>query len=314
MTIRYQCVECDATMKIKDEKAGTTAHCPKCKVEFIVPAATSENTAEAPQAVPQSLPASSEEEREAEFQAILMGSASPHETAGHRRPVDSDTYLTNDADDEPNKTGFAESDTDLPKPAAPPTAKPRGRTTAEISASMMKNTAEPTLKKTGKPFGEGKAEKGSAQAKAAAQARVYYARQIGLGSLVVVVVCYGLYSLMSSMMGGPRLPPLARVTGTVTLDGQPLPGASVLFQPVFDSPTANTHIAGSIGITDKQGHFDLQYVEGVRGAAIGKHLIQIRATNAAGVEIVPAKYNYNTQLGFEVTTASKPADFALLSK
>ncbi|MDB5389355.1 MAG: hypothetical protein JWM11_5001, partial [Planctomycetaceae bacterium] len=37
MTIRFKCVECNSVMKIKDEKAGTTGHCPKCKKEFVVP-------------------------------------------------------------------------------------------------------------------------------------------------------------------------------------------------------------------------------------------------------------------------------------
>ena len=37
MTIRYQCVECESVLKIRDDKAGQTAHCPKCKTEFVIP-------------------------------------------------------------------------------------------------------------------------------------------------------------------------------------------------------------------------------------------------------------------------------------
>lgn len=316
MTIRYQCVECDATMKIKDEKAGTKGHCPKCKAEFIVPSPEGEETAEAGASATPAAPrkvAATEQELEDEFQAILMG-GNPKESKASRSAADSDTNLTSTTDDPPTRTGFSESDTDLPARPATTGAKPRGKTTAEISAAMMKNTAEPTLKKTGKPFGEGNNDKVSAQSKAAAQARAYYTKQIGLGSLVVIVVCYGLYALMSSMMGGPKLPPLARVTGKVTLDGKPLSAATVMFQPILEGPKANTKQGGSVGITDKEGHFDMQYVEGVHGAVLGKHSVQIRATNDVGLEIVPPKYNHNSQLTYEVSSGAKPADFALTSK
>jgi hypothetical protein len=37
MTIRYKCDECGSVLNIKDEKAGTTGRCPKCKAEFLVP-------------------------------------------------------------------------------------------------------------------------------------------------------------------------------------------------------------------------------------------------------------------------------------
>ncbi len=314
MTIRYQCVECDASMKIKDEKAGTRAHCPKCKVEFVVPAAGGDEPTEVASPAPQPKVAKTEAEIEDELQAILMGDGPAKGATSRRKAIDSDTYLTGDTDDAPTKTGFSDSDTGFSSPTEPATPAPRARTTAEISASLMKNSAEPTMKKTGKPFGEGSGDKVSAQAKAAAEARVYYAKQLGIGSLVVVVVCYGMYSMMSGMMGGTKHPPLARVSGTVTLDGKPLPGATVLFQPIIQTPGASTRVAGSAAVTDKNGHFDLQYLEGIYGAALGKHSIQIRATNEAGVEMVPGKYNHNTELGFEVTTSSKPAEFALTSK
>lgn len=37
MTIKYTCSTCQVVMKIKDEKAGTDAKCPKCKTAFVVP-------------------------------------------------------------------------------------------------------------------------------------------------------------------------------------------------------------------------------------------------------------------------------------
>lgn len=37
MTIKYTCTTCHVVMNIKDEKAGTSAKCPKCKSAFVVP-------------------------------------------------------------------------------------------------------------------------------------------------------------------------------------------------------------------------------------------------------------------------------------
>lgn len=37
MTIKFTCAGCGSVMKIKDDKAGTKAKCPKCKIPFVVP-------------------------------------------------------------------------------------------------------------------------------------------------------------------------------------------------------------------------------------------------------------------------------------
>ncbi|MFM7057518.1 MAG: hypothetical protein ACKO2P_11420, partial [Planctomycetota bacterium] len=37
MTIRYTCPGCQSQLKIRDEKAGTDAKCPKCRRAFVVP-------------------------------------------------------------------------------------------------------------------------------------------------------------------------------------------------------------------------------------------------------------------------------------
>ena len=39
MTIRFTCPECGVPMKIKDELAGKSGKCPKCKAAFVVPSA-----------------------------------------------------------------------------------------------------------------------------------------------------------------------------------------------------------------------------------------------------------------------------------
>ncbi len=113
--------------------------------------------------------------------------------------------------------------------------------------------------------------------------------------------------------GGGDQPDIGRVTGTVTLDGQPLPDATVMFQP--DEGRA------SIGTTDAAGHYSLKYLENVNGAAVGHHKVMIR-TEIPGndgeppvaKEKLPAKYHDATELTADVKTGSNEKNFELTSK
>ena len=106
------------------------------------------------------------------------------------------------------------------------------------------------------------------------------------------------------------------VTGTVTLDGKPLPGATVIFQPEDGSRP-------SIGVTDESGRYELGYTQKVKGALVGKHRVSI-TTGQEGeddsgetvivVEQVPVQYNVESQLVKEVTSGSNEIDFPLDSK
>lgn len=60
---------------------------------------------------------------------------------------------------------------------------------------------------------------------------------------------------------------VAPVTGTVTLDGQPLEQVSVLFQPDNGRP--------SFGVTDKQGKYQLAYNRGQGGAEVGECTVKV---------------------------------------
>ncbi len=308
-------------MKIKDEKAGTKGHCPKCKTEFVVPEPDETEPSEAPaveakataQASDEKSELTTEESLEDEYQRILMGDSPGFGGSRQRAPEpDSDAFLSVDqTDDEPPARGRdSHSDPDVKTDRSP--VKSPARTTAQISAAMMKNTAEPTLKKTGKGFGEATSDKDSARNKLAAESRAYYAKQIGLLAVVVVVLGGGLYWLSSSMMGGAKYPPLGRVSGVVTMDGTPLPAATVTFQPILEGTNkGNVQIGASVGRTDAKGHYELYYVEGVRGAVVGKHFIQVRAQSDVGLEVVPDKFNANSTLSTEVKAGSITYDIPL---
>src|SRR5262245_33255012 len=69
------------------------------------------------------------------------------------------------------------------------------------------------------------------------------------------------------------------VSGRVTLNGKPLAGAVVTFQPRGNSTEPRPSGTGSIGHTDDQGRFSLRMVEPNKpGAVVGDHTVTI-ATN-----------------------------------
>jgi hypothetical protein len=112
---------------------------------------------------------------------------------------------------------------------------------------------------------------------------------------------------------GGDTPPLGFVTGTVTLDGKPVDGATIQFEPTTPgSPT-------SFGRTDSQGKYELWYSRGNKGATLGESIIRITAFQDASEdsgqkkrpEIVPAKYNASSELKVEVKRGTQVHDFAL---
>ena len=116
----------------------------------------------------------------------------------------------------------------------------------------------------------------------------------------------------------------ASVSGTVTLDGKPLPGALVSFQPVGEGQVAPG--AGSTGRTDDKGQYTLQVIGGGNGAVVGWHKVRISCPVEEGPsnpdedrrtpqkDRVPARYNRKSELKFEVKPGSNTADWPLTTK
>ena len=110
--------------------------------------------------------------------------------------------------------------------------------------------------------------------------------------------------------GAPQLK-FAPVSGKVTLNGKPLAGASVTFEPVTE-PGTTPLPPSSFGKTDQNGEFTLQAVGGENGALVGKHRVMILSKDeqaATGderrrvervVEKLPRKYNADSELTFDV--------------
>jgi hypothetical protein len=73
------------------------------------------------------------------------------------------------------------------------------------------------------------------------------------------------------------------VSGQVTLDGQPLAGAAVTFQPMSDRGEGSPKAVGSTGRTNADGRFTLTLIDPpVPGAVAGRHRVTVTtATTAA---------------------------------
>ncbi|MDX1930114.1 MAG: carboxypeptidase-like regulatory domain-containing protein [Pirellulaceae bacterium] len=117
-----------------------------------------------------------------------------------------------------------------------------------------------------------------------------------------LLLCVGLVGCSS----GDR-PPLGRVSGTVTMDGKPLAGVIVSFQP-------ETGRAASAE-TDAEGNFDLEYTYQVKGAKIGPNTVSFAwPTGAEGKQNIPARFSTKSELKEEVKSGKNTFKFELTSK
>ncbi len=120
-------------------------------------------------------------------------------------------------------------------------------------------------------------------------------------------------------------------SGTVTLNGQPLPDAVVMFENPEDGTVC-------VGLTDASGRYQLQVDSRKKGVTTGRKIVRIStATRIPGLnvgfdgeggaaeeggegapagppqELVPARYNKESQLTVEVTRNQTTYDFDLTS-
>jgi hypothetical protein len=71
------------------------------------------------------------------------------------------------------------------------------------------------------------------------------------------------------------------VSGRVTLDGKPLAGAVITFQPISDPNSDVRPASGSVGRTDAEGRYSLRLIEPeCEGALAGPHIVTITTATA----------------------------------
>jgi hypothetical protein len=139
-------------------------------------------------------------------------------------------------------------------------------------------------------------------------------------------VCAAAAVLAAGCNSGPY--ETAPVSGRVTLNGQPVAGVAVMFQPI--APEGNPNPGpGSYGVTDAEGRYSLKLIgKETSGAVVGKHKVRIEVYTEPGDSSddrpqkrpkptvqIPRKYNQaEAILEFEVTAkGSDNADFDLKS-
>lgn len=116
--------------------------------------------------------------------------------------------------------------------------------------------------------------------------------------------------------GCQRGPALGTVSGTVKVNGKPMPYAYIVFQPIDPPGTYGSAYA------DEDGEYHLRFSVHRDGAPVGKHQVSIRAAKgdelpddaSPGTRIhLPEKYNDQSELVREVKRGHNEIDFELES-
>ncbi len=142
-----------------------------------------------------------------------------------------------------------------------------------------------------------------------------------------MLIVVGILMFFQPGCGGPSdQPELGQVTGTITLDGKPLSGTAVVFQPDNGRPAK--------GITDAEGKYELTYIRQTKGTKVGPNRVEITPSEDGEVEesenadeesksatkrsnsgkpTIPARYNVRSELKADVKAGKNTFDFHLES-
>ena len=113
---------------------------------------------------------------------------------------------------------------------------------------------------------------------------------------------------------GKSGPELADVSGSVTMDGKPLPDVMLEFQPTGGKGSP------SIGYTDKNGEYRLRFSRDKWGAVPGEHVVRIDFDYDPGSDApkppfkIPAQYNKKSDLRRTLEPGSNSLSFEISSK
>lgn len=117
---------------------------------------------------------------------------------------------------------------------------------------------------------------------------------------------------VASCSARPRgQPEIAPVSGTVTLDGQPLGGVAVVFE--------SDRGVLSFGNTDDEGRYTVSYIRSAKGAGLGRNVVRISTptmgpSSPLRKDKIPSIYNTASTLTVDVAKGSNVFDFTLESK
>ena len=101
-------------------------------------------------------------------------------------------------------------------------------------------------------------------------------------------------------------PSVGHVSGTIKMDGKPLPGIMVAFFPEKGRPAA--------GVADEQGRYELRYTSDVEGSIIGPSTVHLTWETGASGPAIPDRYGLNhSELKADVKPGSNVFDFDIQS-
>ena len=81
------------------------------------------------------------------------------------------------------------------------------------------------------------------------------------------------------------------VSGNVTLDGEPVEEAMVIFVPHQIVDSTNRKIPISYGVTDKEGNYKLKRMGSGSGAPVGLHMVLIKKSKSGSAKSVDDERN-----------------------
>jgi DNA-directed RNA polymerase subunit RPC12/RpoP len=257
MTIRYKCDQCGSTLKIKDKLAGTAGKCPKCKSEFTVPEPSESDSG------PTTPPAEISEE-----DAIFGKGFFEQKEERSSRPK----FTVPTDDDGDDDDSFDDFPVSSPTAAAPISSPHSLDNAANIAGNLLGKTGKKNAKE------EWTEDEGPKYDFSAVRYLITHRILPGVGGGVILV--YVFYYFFAGMINEERvIPPLAALTGTVTLDGKPVQ-AELTFNPV-DSMQSSDSKSSFKGANSKawtnpaDGRYTAMYTSKLEGAILGKHEVTI---------------------------------------
>ncbi len=284
MSIRVKCEQCGVALKIKDELAGHKGTCPQCKAPLQIPSLDDASG---------TTPDASSEPEEISEEDAIFGKGFFDAEAPAPRPRKLDIPSDNDVGKKPSEAPAASKKKKPEKPDTPFTAARPDSTdnAADIAGSLLTKTGKKNRPDDFEEEDPDKVEYDFTEVKYLLMTRVLPS----VGAIVAAILIYIWLSIPES-----NLPPLAEVTGRVTLDGAPFPA-----QLTFFPSDPNAQGSGSIAQCNPDGTYEVFYNADAKGATIGNNTIRVSAGRYQFIEtrdVVDGPNEFNFDLSSQPVT------------
>lgn len=149
------------------------------------------------------------------------------------------------------------------------------------------------------------------------------------------LLAFWLVAIYGCQNSDPTGASTANVSGTITLDGEPIGGAAVVFIPVNLRNNNNEVLNLAYGLTNQKGHYKLAYSDNSPDIIGTKYTILITKSNSGGdsgaaatpwplallpdsiakfsnfnesAELIPENYNLHSELFFEFSGSKESVE------